>query len=948
VKRAAAVALACLLLEACGASNPEKATAPPLAEVQRLAEKSKDKPTPTSAPKIVVQPSPEVQADPDKALENYRKLLALHPDSATAADAVRRIADLQVQIEDAKGNPDQGGALRQSIDIYNKLLAEQPNDPGNDAVLNQLARAYENTGQTDLALATLQRLSHRYPASPLAADAHFRAGEILYGRDQFEAAAHEYQAVIAGGAQSPFFEPAQFKYGWSEYNLQQYTDDIAAFFGLLDRDLPTGQPEDAEAALKAVAPEKQDLIKQSLHVVSLSFSALGGGQAVSDYFRQHGEPRFFVLIYQQLGGFMLEKHRYTDAAAAYTAFIQAHPADPHAPQFQMQVIAALRDGGFPDLVVREKERYAETYNPAAPFWHGTTPTPAVMADLRVHLEDLARHYQARAQQDAPTDTAGKQADFAAAAGWYRRVLQFYPQDPKLAEINLLYADTLYDGGQIGDAAREYYKTAYSYPGYPKAPEAAYAAVQAYQRLAAQAAPADRAAVVKSSADASVKLADTFPQHPQAVAVLTSAAQDLYQIKDMAGAAEAATRVLKYQPPAPPDLRAKALAVMADASFAQNKFADTEAADTQILALNAGDATQRQAVSEQLAASIYKQGEAARTAGDLQGAAHQFQRVAQVTPNASIRTKADYDAASAYAGAQNWPAAQQSLEDFRRLHPDSPLAADVDKQLALAYEKGQHPAAAAAAYQRISQRDTESPQTRREAAWLAAALYDGARQDAQAAAAYDAYARSYPLPLDRVLQARRRTADYALAAGDRVRYAAVLHEIVATDAAAGANRSDQTRLAAAQASLELGRMAAENARSFRINSPIKNTLPVRKQATENAVQALNQAASYGLAEQTTAATYELAGVYRDYSRALLESERPPRLGGEELQQYNLLLEEQAEPYDEEAIKAHEANLARIKQGIWNPWVRKSADALTQLSPAKYGKREQREESYENLR
>ncbi|MBL6749247.1 MAG: tetratricopeptide repeat protein [Nevskia sp.] len=943
MKRAGAIAAMCLWLTACGWVLPHKddSSAP-----QQLSKLDKDKAPPPA--KLAIQPSAEITPDPEKALENYRRLLELHPDSATAAEAGRRIADLQVQIEDAKGNTDNGAALRESIGIYTRLLAERPNDPGNDLVLHQLARAYDITGNPEQALATLQRLAHSYPSSPMAVDAHFRIGEILYSHDRFEEAVPEYQAVVAAGPQNPLFEPAQFKYGWCLYQLQRYADDIAAFFAVLDRNLPAGQPEDPEAAVKATPAEKQDAVKQSLHVVSLSFAALGGGAAVNDYFRQHGEPRFAVLVYRQIGDFMLEKRRYTDAAAAFAAFIQSHPADPHAPQFQMLVIGALRDGGFPDLVVAEKQRYAETYNPAAPYWKGATPTAQVMADLRIHLEDLARHYQARAQQDAPTDTAAKRADFATAAGWYRRILQFYPQDPKLADINLLYADALYDGEQTRDAAQEYYKTAYTYPGYAKAPEAAYASVQAYQRLAAQAAPADRAAALRASADAGVKLADSFPQHPQAATVLTRAAQDLYEIKDMPGAVAAASRVLKYAPPAPADLRAKALAVVADASFAQNKYADAEHADTQLLALDGSDPKQRQTVTEQLAASIYKQGEAARGAGDLRGAAHHFQRVAQVTPDASIRTKADYDAGSAYAAAQDWPAAEQSLEDFRRRYPDNALDADVDKQLALAYQKDKQPAQAAAVYQRIAQRSTESADTRRDSAWLAASLYEQAHQDALAAAAYDAYVRAYPLPLDRSLQARQRLAGYALARGDRAAYTMRLREIIAVDAAAGAGRSDATRLAAAQSALELGRIAAENARVVRIDLPIARTLPLRKQATEAAVQALNQAAAYGLAEQTTAATYELAGVYRDYSRALLESERPPQLGGEELKQYELLLEEQAEPFDELAIKAHEANLVRIKQGIWNPWVRKSADALAEMSPGKYGKREQREEIYDNLR
>jgi hypothetical protein len=61
---------------------------------------------------------------------------------------------------------------------------------------------------------------------------------------------------------------------------------------------------------------------------------------------------------------------------------------------------------------------------------------------------------------------------------------------------------------------------------------------------------------------------------------------------------------------------------------------------------------------------------------------------------------------------------------------------------------------------------------------------------------------------------------------------------------------------------------------------------------------------------------------------------------------VLLEEQAFPFEEQAIAAHEANLARMKQGIWNDWIRKSVHALGELSPAKYGKNEKGDTSYEN--
>ncbi|MDR3416197.1 MAG: tetratricopeptide repeat protein [Nevskia sp.] len=934
----AALAAACLALAACQ-TEAVKHAAPPIKTLENVKQ-----PAPDKLPIIQSEP---VAADPEKALENYRKLLELSADPDTRAEAMKRIADLQLQVEDTAGNTSNGAALKDSIRIYKELL-QSPNAKDSDRVLYQLARAYQNSGETDQAIVTLQRLEHDYPTSPLIADAHFRAGELMYGRSRYAEAEQEYGMVMALGEETPFFVPAQYKYGWSQFQQQKYADDVAVFFAILDRELPPGEPDDPEATLKAVPVGKADLARDALRVSSLSFGQMGGGKAVNQYFAQHGEPRFYPLVYSALGELMLDKRRYTDAANAYAAFVESHAMHPRAPQFQSHVISAYQDGGFSDLVVREKERYATAYEPASAYWGGKQPTPEVMTELRRHLEDLGRHYQAKAQQDPPADAATKRADFVAAAGWYRKILDIYPQDPKLPEINMLYADSLYDGGQTKDAAEQYLKTAYGYPNNPRAPEAAYAAVQAYQRLGKEVTPADRPAVLRQSVDASVKLADTFPTHPQWAPVLTRAAQDLYEVKDLDQAITLANRVLAANPPPPVALRSQVLAVLADSKFAQGKYAEAEAAYTQLLALTPAADPAHKTVVEQLAASIYKQGDAARTAGDLRTAARHFLRVGQVTPDASIRPNADYDAAAAFFSLQDWGATEQTLEGFRARFPTNSLIADADKKLALAYQKDNKPAQAATAYLRVSQRTSESEDTRREAGWLAATLYDQAKLPDLAASTYEYYVRNFPQPLDRGIQARRRLADMALANNDRPRYLAWLRDLVAADDMAGSARTDDSKLAAAQASLELGRAAAQDAQSLSIDLPIAKSLPVRKKATEAAVQALNRAASYGFIDTTTAATFETGNVYHDFSRALLNSERPPKLKGDELEQYNLLLEEQAEPFDELAIKAHEANLQRVAQGLWNPSIRKSVDALGQLAPAQYGKREQREEIYETLR
>ena len=930
-------------LAGCAIPDAVKHAAPPISETLG----NQAQPAADVLPIIKSEP---IASDPQQAIANYRAVLKLNPSPSTRAEALRRIADLQVQVQDQKGNPSSGDAkVDKSIDIYQNLLQERPDAATNDRLLYQMARAYQNTGRTDKAISTLQLMEKKYRDSSLMGDAHFRSGELLYQSKRYAEAASEYRIVMDLGEGAPFFEPAEYKYGWSLFKQQKYEQDIAVFFFILGRELPAGELADPKAALAKVRKGKVDLAKDAVRVVSLSFAELGGGPAVNDYFSKHPEPRYYQLIYNALGELFLEKQRYTDAAKTYTAFIKRHPDHPNAPEFQTKVIAAYKAGGFNDQVVAAKEVYANAYAPDAAYWHGKQPTAEVMTELRKDLEDLGRHYQAKADgEKAGTEKQLRTKDFATAASWYRRILKIYPQDPHAAEINMLLADSLYDGGQTEQAAREYEQTAYGYGKHPKASDAALAAVQAWQHLAKEVPPKQRPDVLRKSVKASLKLADTFPDHPKWLPVLTQAAVDLYEIKQLDEAVLVANRVLNSDQTVPPELKRTVYGVIADSRFNQGKYGPAEAAYTQVLKLTPADSADRKQVVEQLATSIYKQGEAARSEGNLLLAANIFLRVGQVVPDASIHPTADYDAAAALITLKDWPRSEKVLENFRRQFSDNKLIPDVDKKLAVAYQADNKPEQAAIAYQRIAARTTETLETRREAAWQAARLFDQAHDTPQAQKAFIYYVQHYPAPLDRAMTARRRVADIALAQHDHALYLQWLQNIVAADAQAGAQRDDLSRTMAAHASLELAENSARRAEAITLTQPLKKSLASKKAALESAVRALTQTAGYGIAETTTAATYDLGELYDDFGQDVLHSERPARLSGDELEQYGLLLEEQAEPFIDKAIKAHEANLQRVQQGLYDTWIDKSVKALGRLSPGKYSKREKSEASYDTLR
>lgn len=943
--RPAPLLLAVAVLSACG--TPSKLR--PQDKSPSIGKISKQKQPDQNKLPIIL--SDAVAPDPEKALENYRAILELSPDDTVRQEAMRRMADLQVQTDDAAGGSEiSEKLLADSIKTYQQLLAESPNDARNDRVLYQLARAYQNSGQPAQAVETLTALTTGFPDSKLNGDAHFRRAELLFKLGNYPEAELEYRYVMGLAAATPFFEPAQYKYGWSLFKQSRFDDALPVFFAILERELPPGELKDVDAALKAVNKGKADLAKDSLRVTSLTFAIMGGGPAVNQYFTSHAEPRFYPLVYNALGEMFLDKRRFSDAAGTFAAFIERHPQHLLAPQFQARVIEVYRDGGFNDIVVREKERYVNTYAPGMAYWGGTAASPEVMTALRTHLEDLGKHYQALAQQGEKVpqvDTVAVQTAFLASASWYRRILEIFPQDPKAAEINYLLAETLEDGGKPLDAANEFSKTAYGYPMHSRSLDAGYAAVLAYHKHAEAQPAASRASALKQAVDASVKLADSFPTHPQAVTVLTRAAQNLYELKD-AQAVTVAQRVLAYNPAPTPEQRRVVQGVLGDSYFAQGDFSRAETAYADLLKLTPTGSTDRSQVVEQLAASIYKQAEAARASGNLRAAADGFLRVGRVTPEAAIRQTADYDAGAALIGLSAWGEATAVLESFRGRFTSSPLLTDVDKKLAIAFVKDNKPFQAADAYRRIASRTGETAEVRQDAAWQAAKLFDDAGKLPDAGKAYEFYVASFPTPLDRAIDARRRIADIYKGQGDTYRYLFWLRELVTADENAGRNRSERSKAVAAQAALDLGRITAQDASRIKLSAPVETSLPQRKGAVEAAIQALEKAAAYGYADITTAATYELGAVYQSFAKALIDSERPRNLNAEETEQYNILLEEQALPFEEKAITAHEGNLKRVAQGLYDDSIAQSVTALGVLSPAKYGKREVGGDSYDTLK
>jgi TolA-binding protein len=889
---------------------------------------------------IEVKPDSSVAGGAERAMENYSAFLKLqNTDDKLRAEALRRLGDLRLDSGELDRMASEVSAIDvaggEAIRLYTTLLKAYPEYARNDQVLYQLARAYETTGQVDTALATLERIVRDYPAAREIAEVHFRRGELLFSAKRYADAQGAYEQVISRGATgSTFYDQSLYKHGWSLFKESQYDACQLSFMKLLDRtliDRRNGHPRSFEQLTR---PERE-LAEDTLRVMGIAFSYQDGAKSIDQLLASRRSTPYAWLLYARLGDLYVQKQRFQDAATTYRAFVARDPVDEHAPGLSNLAIDAYAKGGFSDLVVEGKAEYVRSYGFAAPFWKSRQRTafPQVVAELKTNYKDLAQYYHAQAQKSKSL------ADYRTAAGWYRDLLAAFPQDADSESSNYLLAEALFESHQYLDAATEYEHTAYGYALGERSATAGYAALVALQKQEDSLPAAERASVHARAVESGVRFAQAFPAHPESAGVLTRAAQDVFAAHDLPRAATLAQALLARSPPVDASKQRIAWNIIGEAHFEQQAYDQAEPAFQHALAAAAPGSSEYTALQERLAASVYRQGEAKRAAGDDAGAALDFLRVAAAAPASKVVPTARYDAAAAYINAKQWDHAIQVLEAYRRDYPKTEYAADITRKLAVAYVEAGKGGAAAAEFERIAASPGEDPALAREATLRAADLYEQSGNVARTTAMLEQFVQKFPQPVADAVEARARLAAMAQKAGDAPKLAYWRAEIVKADATAGPMRTDRTRFLAATAKLALAEPARDAFRAVQLSSPLKKSLVKKKEAMEAALGNYKAIVAYDIAATTTAATYEMAELYRTLAHDLLASERPKKLSSDEREQYDSLLEEQAFPFEEQAIQIHEINARRTVDGYYDEPVRHSFQVLAQLSPARYGKTEQ---------
>lgn len=894
--------------------------------------------------------------------KSYRSALEVALDPEIRHKILIRLADIEMARSENRQltAEEQGEFFGGAITMYQELLelnkARQGVDdtPTNERILYQLSKAYALDGKLEESNQVLGALVSDHPESDYAAEAEFRRAELAFSEGDYALSEKLYAQVMARGKETPFYLNAVYMHGWSQFKRNSYRASIRSFTEVLDTVLVEGQPSEE------MSNSQKNMAADTLRIVAIVFSYIDGAETITEVYNNLGLRHYQYMLYMQLGDLYLEKRRYRDSADTYRHYVKHFPTTNQAPDFSVKAIEVYNLGNFPSEILPAKEEYVQNYGINSEFWvqRSEEQRAPLKPYLRQYIEELSSYYHSRAQALVTADAEYKRLKargekpergelvkpddalpvYLKAADFYNQFVRTFPQDEKTPEMAFLMGEAYFEAGYYPEAADAYEAVAYDYLDKKRGGEAGYAAIITLSKLVEQTQEQTQAAWAKRKITSSVNFADYYPTHPQAVAVLTQASEDVFKSGDLDRAVILSSRVVAWQPEPNKNLRKTALLVLAHSQFDLNVYDAAETAYRQVLALQEANDPERTAIIERIAASIFRSSELQIAGGDKAGAIDRLLSIQAVAPDSDIAISAQYDASVYLMELKRWDEAENVLTTFKTRYPTNSLSRDIPAKLAFIYQESEQWDKAAAVLAKMAS-DESDPELRRQSRYLSAELYEKSGRPAKAIEQYRDYAHNYPQPFGLATEARYKLVTLYEQAGDSNKRRFWLKELIAENKKAGDSKTARSNYLAAMAASEFAQDDYLAFNRIKLNQPIKSSLKKKKAALDTALKSYKGVIDYGVAEFATLANYRIGEIYRQLSRDLMDSERPQGLDELALEQYEILIEEQAYPFEEKSIDIHAANVKRTRAGIYDDWVKESFAALAKLLPARYGKKEE---------
>ena len=858
----------------------------------------------------IIQDLPEVDAnsleiEPVSVAELVAQIERVRPapESPLYYPVMNRLAQLQLELVQEQlsvGEADFEPALETLHEL--RSIA---NDDASAAMLEyQIARLHDLAGrEVSATIAPLSNIINE-GVSPIALEAHFRRAEILFSNEQF------------ADAEADFIKVATVP---GEYQI--HASYMLAWVRFKRSDLP-GALEIAATTFEHLARKPEQLLElraDLLRVTVVALDYMEGADSLAQLMADFDQPKWQIEIYQALADWYLKKNRYADSAHTWQTFLLKNAMHAAAPDISLRVIQAQREAGFMSEIPQLEEQFIVRYGKQSEYFelHGEQVFFTYADSLLDMLNRYTQNRHAIAQQ------SGASADFELAANGYALWLQNFDSEPSAQEKRFLYAEVLEITQGFSWAAVEFERVIDLDPTTEFARESAYAVVLG---------SASSALDLQASIAANLRFTALYPSDQRAAACQLFAADGLFRLGQYGAAISAAKDVLGLTGESRQIESAHKL--IAHSALEMKRYALAESTFRDLLQVSADQET-----VQQLLSAVFKQGEEAEQDGEFLLAIEHYDRLYDIDPESTLARDAYFDGVSLFERLEDYEQAIIRMENYRARYPENTGdETSISVRLAALYE-GQGDVRKAAL--ELASLSEFAPIEQAQAARFRAAELFLQVSDFEAAIEhFRYYSHNYREPVLIRFEAMHQLEQIYLGQGEAAKRRFWLLEI--RDAYRNEMTSERTERAsylAADAIFELNEQTYFAYREAKLTLPLSESLGRKQALLQQNIDALQAVIETGVLEYVSQSQYRIAQLYELLAGALIAAEQPAGLNELEKEQYLFLLEEQAYPFEEQAIALHEKNIRLGWQEGWDAHFNQSLMSLQSLSPAKYRRQEE---------
>ena len=302
----------------------------------------------------------------------------------------------------------------------------------------------------------------------------------------------------------------------------------------------------------------------------------------------------------------------------------------------------------------------------------------------------------------------------------------------------------------------------------------------------------------------------------------------------------------------------------------------------------------------------------------------------------------FDASTLFLQLKKWQPAIATLNVFQERFPKHELYDDASNKLVHAYIENKEPISAAEKLVEISTQSRDVS-VASNSLYRAAEIYDQNDFQFEAMQLFTDFVKRYKTLFELNVEAQSYVIAYNQLSGNLKEMQKLQQNLIAYEKVNISKRTARSSFLASNAALSLAIDKVEGFEKLKLSLPLKKSLAKKKTSLEKLVRRFEDLAEYQVPEIMSAATYQIGLVYRTLAQDLLNSERPTSLTELQLEQYNILLEEQAYPFEEQAIEILKINTAKVPEGEYDQWIKKTYEVLEVINPTEF-KRQAKEVEY----